>query len=88
MSCDVKDTRGTMSDRDVIAALQRQAAEAEVERRRLVGELDAEQAKRAELVAALNGVLWMAEKWADDGNMREEREACEDARNILGKATT
>lgn len=48
----------------------------------------AEQTKRADLLAALNGVLWMAEKWADDGNMREEREACEAARVVLGQATT
>lgn len=48
-----------MSDAKVVAAMQRQAAEAEVERLRLVGEIDAmrERAARAEAqIASITGV--------------------------------
>lgn len=65
-----------MSDRDVIAALQRQAAEAEVERRRLVTQCD-------DLLAALKFLMDddLIEAVLDDVQLRVVKAA-------IAKATT
>lgn len=65
-----------MSDRDVIAALQRQAAEAEVERRRLVTQRD-------DLLAALKFLMDddLIEAVLDDVQLRVVKAA-------IAKATT